>query len=72
MMLKMDKKKVKRHGNHIRIASGITAIEGREGGLPTLTIRKDGVIVKEYKGSSLIFLEELTDEDKSYLVSLVK
>ena len=63
---------MKRHGNHIRIQKGITAKEGHEGNLPTLTIRKDGKAVKFYRGSSLVFSDPLTEGDKLFLASLAK
>uniref|UniRef100_A0A6M3LHZ7 Uncharacterized protein n=1 Tax=viral metagenome TaxID=1070528 RepID=A0A6M3LHZ7_9ZZZZ len=63
---------MKRHGNHIRIQKGITAKEGYEGNLPTLSIRKNGKEMKFYRGSSLGFSDPLTKEDQAYLASLAK
>lgn len=63
---------MKRHGDHIRIQKGITAKEGYEGNLPTLSIRKNGKEVKFYRGSSLGFSNPLTDEDQKFLDSLAK
>ena len=65
-----QKSNIRRHGNHIRIAPGITAIEGREGNMQTLTIRENGKIIAAYRGSSLYFAEKLTDEDCAYLAGL--
>lgn len=62
---------IKRHGNHIRCGKGITAVEGYDG-LPTLSIRKNGKEINLYRGSSLGFSEELTNEDRDYLKSLIK
>ncbi len=61
---------IRRHGNYIRIAPGLTATEGMNGNLPSLTIRRNGKRIKYFRGSSLIFAEALTEEDKQYLVSL--
>ena len=63
---------MKRHGNHIRIQKGITAKEGYDGNLPTLSIRKNGKEVKFFRGSSLEFSDPLTREDQKYLLSLAK
>ena len=67
-----QKSNIRRHGNHIRIAPGITAIEGREGNMRTLTIKQDGKVIKTYRGSSLHFAEKLTDEDREYLAGLAE
>lgn len=56
-----------RHGRHIRIAPSVTATEGRDGNLPTLTIRRNGKVTNRYRGSSLGFSDPLTDEDIRYL-----
>lgn len=61
---------IKRHGSYIRLGNGYTAKEGFEGNMQTLTIRKDGKIISTYRGSSLGFAQNLTDEDKEYLASL--
>lgn len=68
----VDTKEITRRGRYIWLAAGLTATEGREGraGLPTLTIRKKGKVVKLYRGSSLVFANNLTEEDKKYLASL--
>ena len=63
---------IKRHGNHIRLGNGITATEGYDGNLRSLTIRKHGKRIAFYRGSSLCFSQQLTDEDKDYLLSLAK
>lgn len=63
--------KIHRHGNHIRLGGGITAIEGWEGNLPTLRIRKDGRDIKFFRGSSLYFSAPLTEDDREFLRSLV-
>ena len=60
---------MKRHGNHIRVSTGITATEGFDG-LPTLTVKKNGKVRRKYRGSSLIFSQTLTPQDKKYLESL--
>lgn len=65
------KNMIKRHGNHIRLGDGITAVEGMDGNLPTLSIRKNGKEMKFFRGSSLVFSSDLTAEDKCYLRSLV-
>ena len=62
---------IHRHGNHIRIRPGITATEGREGNMRTLTIKQDGKVIKTYRGSSLYFAHALTEDDCAYLESLV-
>jgi hypothetical protein len=57
--------------DYISIAKGITANEGREGNMQTLTIKKHGKRIHHYRGSSLYFSSPfLTDEDESYLKSL--
>lgn len=61
---------IRRHGDYIRLGQGRTAKEGREGNLPTLTIRENGKEIKRYRGSSLVFNVILTAEDKDYLASL--
>lgn len=68
----LNYKNVRRRGRYISIDKGITATEGNEC-LPTLTIRKNGKIIHEYRGSSLCFSSPvLTREDKKYLVSLAE
>jgi len=62
--------KITRHSNYIKIALGITATEGSDGNLPSLLVRKNGRKVAKYRGSSLVFGERLTDEDRRYLASL--
>ena len=66
----LDPKKITRKGSYIWIAPGITAVEGREGGLLTLKIRKRGKVVKSYRGSSLCFGDWLSIEDRRYLIGL--
>jgi hypothetical protein len=67
----MEKREMaKRRGNYIEIEPGVTAIEGMDGNLPTLIIRRGGKIIKTYRGSSLVFARRLTDEDSRYLASL--
>lgn len=66
----LDPKKISRKGNYIWIAPGITAVEGRQGGMLTLQIRKRGKVVKSYRGSSLCFGSWLSLEDRRYLISL--
>ena len=61
---------IHRFGNHIRIMPSVTAIEGRDGNLPSLIIRKHRRVIARYRGSSLAFSAVLTDEDKRYLMSL--
>lgn len=61
---------IKRRGNYISIAPGVTAIEGIDCGLPTLKIKKNGKIKRIYRGSSLRFSTPLTNEDKRFLESL--
>jgi hypothetical protein len=63
--------KIRRHGNHIRIAPNITATEGHDG-LPTLTIRQRGRVVNRMRGSSLVFGSPLTADDRAYLASLAE
>jgi len=63
---------MKRHGNIIIIEKGLTATEGMDGNLPTLSIRRNGKQIKFYRGSSLMFCDPLTEEDKQYLASLSK
>ena len=63
---------IKRHGKTILMGNGITATEGKDGNLPTLSIRKNGKKVAFSRGSSLGFSTKLTDEDKKYLLSLIK
>lgn len=67
----MNIEQIYRHGNHIRIGNGWTAIEKRDGNLPALQIRKNGKNVKFYRGSSLIFSDPLTMDDKKFLTTLV-
>ena len=66
----MNTNEIKRYGTKIRFGNGITATEGYEGSLPTLTFRKNGKCVAFLRGSSLQFSDELTDEDKDYLLHL--
>ena len=61
---------MKRHGNYIQIEKGLTAVEGMDGNMPTLTIRNNGKISKQFRGSSLKFSTPLTDEDCDYIMSL--
>lgn len=61
---------IRRHGNYIRIEKGLTAVEGNEGNLPTLAIRRDGKCIKFFRGSSLYFSNPLTAADKEYLKTL--
>lgn len=61
---------IKRRGNYISIAPGLTATEGRDCGLKTLVIKKNGKLIKKYRGSSLSFGSFLSSEDKRYLISL--
>lgn len=68
--MKIDVKQIRRHGIAIVLGGGCTAIEGVDGGLPTLRIRHNGREKKFYRGSSLIFGSKLSDEDKQYLASL--
>ena len=67
-----DKKTVSRRGKNILFGSGVTAREGRDGGPPTLTIRKNGKEVEYYRGSALYFNNPLTEADKEFLLSLVE
>lgn len=68
-----NKADIKRHDYRtILLGNGYTATEGYEGNLPTLSIRKDGKCIKFCRGSSLVFSEHLTDEDKEYLITLAE
>ena len=58
-----------RRGGYIWIAPGLTATEGYDG-LPTLTIRRGGKIIKQCRGSSLGFAVPLTRGDARYLLAL--
>lgn len=69
-MVQINVDDIRRHTNHIRLGSNRTAKEGRDGNLPTLTIREKGKVIKNYRGSSLCFNDDLTKEDKEYLASL--
>jgi len=57
--------------DYIHIAKGITAVEGFDGSMPFLTIKKHGKKIY-YRGSSLYFSPNLTNEDQDYLKSLAK
>jgi len=57
--------------DYIHITKGITAIDGMEGNMPFLTIKKHGKKIY-YRGNSLYFSTHLTDEDQDYLRSLAK
>lgn len=70
--MKIDQSKIRRLGNTIILSPGLTATEGMEGNLPSLSIRKDGELFKFYRGSSLRFGDELSDEDREYLASLAE
>jgi hypothetical protein len=62
---------IRRRGNHISLGQGYTAVEGMDGNMLTLTIRRNGKVIKSYRGSSLGFEAlSLSDEDKTYLKSL--
>jgi len=61
---------IRRNGKTILLGNGITATEGNNG-LPTLTIRDNGTIIRTYRGSSLQFSHPLTDADREYLASLI-
>lgn len=63
---------MKRHGDHIRVTKGITAKEGREGNLPTLSIRKNGKELLFFRGSSLKFSDPLTAEDQEFISNLAE
>ncbi|MCD7996423.1 MAG: hypothetical protein LUH21_04230 [Clostridiales bacterium] len=63
---------IRRHGRTILLGGGITATEGRSEGLPGLVIRRNGKITHEYRGSSLYFSINLTEEDKKYLAALAE
>ena len=63
---------IKRHGTTILLGQGITATEGKDWNMPALKIRKDGKIIREYRGSSLYFSKKLTEEDKKYLATLAE
>lgn len=73
-MREINTQNIKRHGGHIRLGGGITAKEGKEGGLKTLIIREKGKIIARYRGNSLYFLsnQDLTEEDKDYLKALAE
>ena len=58
---------IKRHGNYIKIKKGVTAIEGMDGNLPTLTIRKNGNVLNRFSGSSLMLSTPLTNEDVDFI-----
>jgi len=68
-MNKINVSGIRRHGRTILLGNGTTATERRSGGLPELVIRKNGKITHEYRGSSLYFSRNLTEEDKNYLVA---
>lgn len=70
--MKINISDIKRHSNTILLGQGYTATEHYGGGsqLPELVIRKNGKIIHEYRGSSLYFSKELTEEDKEYLIAL--
>ncbi len=70
MQIQISPDKIKRHGRTILLGQGRTATEGMEGNLPTLRIREYGKLIRSYRGSSLGFSAQLTDEDKRYLASL--
>jgi hypothetical protein len=65
------KNKYGKYINYIKVAPGITAMEGTAGSMPSLTIRKHGKKIY-YRGSSLYFSKNLTAEDCDYLKSLAK
>lgn len=60
---------IKRHGKTIQLGKNRTATEGHDG-LPTLVIRERGKKIKTLRGSSLVFSNPLTSDDKAYLASL--
>lgn len=60
---------IKRRGRTILLGQGRTATEGSDG-LPTLTIRDGGKVVKTMRGSSLVFARALRAGDRDYLASL--
>lgn len=60
---------IRRCGTVISLGNGLTAKEGYDG-VPTIEFRLRGRHVKTYRGSSLVFSERLTDEDKRYIASL--
>ena len=68
--MEIDKNTIRRRGQYIQIADGLTATEDWDGNLPTLSIRRDGKQVKFWRGSSLYFNTPLTAEDKDFLVAL--
>lgn len=63
---------IRRHGKTIILGQEYTATEDYRHNIPELIIRKNGKIVKEYRGSSLHFSRQLTEEDKMYLAYLVE
>lgn len=69
-MIKIKVNDIRRHGNYIMLGQHRTATEGRDGNMPTLTIKENSKEIKSYRGSSLYFGKELTSEDKEYLASL--
>lgn len=71
-MNKINISDIRRHGHIILLGNGLTAMEVKSGGLPGLTIRKNGKILHEYRGSSLHFSSNLTEEDKEYLAILAE
>lgn len=71
-MVRVKVSDIRRHGRLILLGQGVTAMEDYSNGLPELTIRKNGKIIHEYRGSSLIFSKPLTEEDKEYLAALAE
>lgn len=72
MMNKINISDIRRHGRTILLGGGMTATEGTSCGLPGIVIRKNGKIIHEYRGSSLYFSKDLTEEDKRYLAMLAE
>lgn len=70
MSITINKGDVRRHGTHIRLGQGRTAVERMDGGLPALEIRERGTVIKWYRGSSLDFRGPLEPEDREYLAHL--
>lgn len=63
---------IRRHGKTIILGQGYSATEDYSHNLPKLRIRKNGRPIQVYRGSSLYFNNQLTDDDKRYLASLVE
>ena len=70
MKITINRADVRRHGDHIRLGQGRTAIERMDGHLAALEVRAHGKQIKWLRGSSHGFADSLTGEDRDYLAFL--